>query len=852
MGVKIVELDNKFITIKKPIETKFEPLLGYEVTNTLTPFEFEISPSAKYFLSNILMTLDKAGNNDRIEREVAGNTIDLSNDNLEDAQYSLSVMLMDKENKCFASVGQKFVLDTTSPEINGLENKVVEKSSRKYNLNFIVQDNLTGYTLYINDDIVDVNASKNLNGAVKEYTIPVDVKLGTNKFEIKAVDFAGNETIKKVEINIKKIEEFNVFVEPINIVYNKKIAKINGKIETNKSFEDMIILVKHNLIKEDGSVDEIEDGRFNVNNDGTFDIEVSSDSFKEQQYNYIIVKDDEILFEGSFNVSFFPVEVLSPIQLVTNNKQFDLRFIVSDEYDYDKVEVTLNNEVVKVLQRKDINGEVECTVTDLDKGNNIVGINVVKENSSWGVGIVNVYVDQDFPTVVVYDQYGNNLSDTPFYNENIIKVFGLCNEEVKNLKINGDFVEVSEGAFEKEIALKEGLNRIFFEIEDIAGNINKYVYKVYCDTESPSIQVLNFEKDTIVVNDDSVELKFKVQDNTLGYRVYINTNQVYTEENEVATGVEKEYSYEMKLNQGLNVVRLDVVDYAGNTSSKVLNIYCKINYPISIDNYVKFDRTSDSDLKVELYIPDDYDKQIKQVTLKDDIVVDKTNYNLEDNNLCIKSEYLKTLERGNYEVKVQFVNNDILSFVLNVFDLRNENTNIKNVFVNGEELNVNEEGEYIVEAEYGKQYIITAVAEDSNAVVEVTQASSIPGVAKIKVTAEDGTVKIYEVKIVYPIELTANNEVEYISGSDAKISINAKNVTSQDRTATLIVGLYDKNNKLVNCISGKYIIKSNDAVEMQAKLKLDKNTKGYKIKAFVWDQMDTMKSISKGYEFIIK
>ncbi|MCX7950423.1 MAG: Fn3-like domain-containing protein [Clostridiales bacterium] len=857
IGLEIVKLDNQFITIKKPLETQFEPALGYEVTNRLTPFEFEISPSAKYFLSKVLMTIEKIGNTNKIEKELTDNILDLTKENLEDGQYSLTVALFDKENKCFASVGQKFILDTKAPEFEGLEDKVIEKSSTKYNLEFTVKDNLTGYTLYLNGDLVDVNASQKLEGSIKKYNIPVDVKIGKNEFEFKIVDFAGNQTVKKVKLNVKKIEEINVFVEKDNVVYNTKTAKIVGKIETNKAYDGMYVLVKHNIAKDDATLEEVEDGRFNVINDGTFNIEVSTDSFKVEKYEYQIIKDDEILFEGNFNVCFFPIEVLSPLYFNTNKKEYNLKFKVSEEYNYDKVEIVLNDEVIKTIEKKDINGEVEFKVTGLEKGYNLIGLNVVNEKSAWGIGMINVYVDQDFPTVTVYDEFGNNLSSTPFYNQNNVKIFGFINEELKSLKINGDPVDIAEGAFNKEIVLNEGLNRIFFEIEDMAGNINKYVYKVYCDTVAPCVDTLNYKKDIVVVENDKLELNFKAQDNTLGYRVYINNNQVFTEENEVATGVSKEYSYTINLKEGLNVVRLDVVDFAGNTSGKVIYVYNRINYPISIDNFLSFDRTSDKDLEVELYIPNEYDRNIKQVVLinnnsTNNIVVENTNYELKENKLFVKSEYLKKLDRGNYVLQVEFTNGDKLGFTVNVFDERNSNANLKAIYVNGEELKLNKNGEYVYEVEMEKEYIVTAEAEDNKAKVEITQAQTLPGIAKIKVTAEDGTVVNYEVKLIYPIELSVEDKVEFKAGQDAKVRVNAKNVTLAERVATLIVGLFDEHNRLVQYVSGKYTIKPNDTVQMGANLKLGSNTKGYKIKTFIWELEENMKILSKSFEFIVK
>lgn len=135
----------------------------------------------------------------------------------------------------------------------------------------------------------------------------------------------------------------------------------------------------------------------------------------------------------------------------------------------------------------------------------------------------------------------------------------------------------------------------------------------------------------------------------------------------------------------------------------------------------------------------------------------------------------------------------------------------------------------------------------SKAKAEITPASEIPGTTKIKVTAEDGTVLTYNIHFINAVTISKIEPTtdEFKLGSDAKVVISAENAADSSKEATLIVALYDSNNKFVTYAAANQVIKSKDKTQLMALINLPTVGTGYKVKCFVWDTLDSMKPLSK-------
>ncbi|WP_411678819.1 Ig-like domain-containing protein [Clostridium thailandense] len=87
-------------------------------------------------------------------------------------------------------------------------------------------------------------------------------------------------------------------------------------------------------------------------------------------------------------------------------------------------------------------------------------------------------------------------------------------------------------------------------------------------------------------------------------------------------------------------------------------------------------------------------------------------------------------------------------------------------------------------------------------------------------------------------------------GDDAKISVKAENNSGSDQAVSLILALYDNNDKFVNYVSGSQTIKNGDSSILTDMMKLPEQGL-YKLKAFVWGSLENMNPLSDTIEIPI-
>lgn len=95
------------------------------------------------------------------------------------------------------------------------------------------------------------------------------------------------------------------------------------------------------------------------------------------------------------------------------------------------------------------------------------------------------------------------------------------------------------------------------------------------------------------------------------------------------------------------------------------------------------------------------------------------------------------------------------------------------------------------------------------------------------------------------------NTKEFKLGTDGKITVQAINNTKEDKNVSLIIGLFDENEKLINYVAAKQSIESGKTIELNGVIKLPKEGK-YTVKAFVWDSLDNMIPLSNTIEIPVK
>ncbi|MBU5485616.1 DUF4430 domain-containing protein [Clostridium sp. MSJ-11] len=120
----------------------------------------------------------------------------------------------------------------------------------------------------------------------------------------------------------------------------------------------------------------------------------------------------------------------------------------------------------------------------------------------------------------------------------------------------------------------------------------------------------------------------------------------------------------------------------------------------------------------------------------------------------------------------------------------------------------------------------------------------IDSIYNIKEFKDD--IKVEEIEIK-----NLTNVKEFKLGTDAKIIVQAINNGKEAKDAALIIGLFDKDGEFVNYVAAKQSIESGKTIELNGIIKLPKEGQ-YTVKAFVWDGLEDMNSLSNVIEIPVK
>lgn len=266
-------------------------------------------------------------------------------------------------------------------------------------------------------------------------------------------------------------------------------------------------------------------------------------------------KDNKEIFSDNFNITAYitppELEIFTEEKI---SKDYDKHVfgVISTENDKVKIKgkVNLDNNIENVqINSDDVElddkGNFEREV-DLEQGINEIKV-IAKDNkgaiNKKILKIIADYKEQNFRYKlenfdIVKEQYEvlspntffGKAKDKKYENDNGLILKVTTNNDTKAVKINGEEMK-KENTMEyiKEIKLKQGLNKICLYIENKAGKaIVDYATYVYYDTESPIIRVRSpkIVDNKIYTNKDYITLEGDVADKTLGYRFYINREQV--------------------------------------------------------------------------------------------------------------------------------------------------------------------------------------------------------------------------------------------------------------------------------------------------------------------------------------
>jgi len=185
-----------------------------------------------------------------------------------------------------------------------------------------------------------------------------------------------------------------------------------------------------------------------------------------------------------------------------------------------------------------------------------------------------------------------------FTSKNLRFAASLSNNHVESLKVNGEDVplgmETTMGFdglwFEKNIQLESGKVNII-HIEAVSSDKNAdgspkfekidYSYHVMYDPDAPVITLTNpnsQENYTEVLangEDTTYKVKGTVKDNGRGYKLFVNKNNILNVDKGVpvpGSSNEKEFEYDVPLNDGQTMINVEAVDFEGNTVTKTIRV----------------------------------------------------------------------------------------------------------------------------------------------------------------------------------------------------------------------------------------------------------------------------------------
>jgi hypothetical protein len=372
----------------------------------------------------------------------------------------------------------------------------------------------------------------------------------------------------------------------------------------------------------------------------------------------------------------------------------------------------------------------------------------------------------------------------------------------------------------------------------------------------PEVTIIQPATDIITVNEAVYTIKLNARDNTFGYKVYINGDQIASDEENMGLGTEVKYiSYDYTVPKGTSTLNIKVVDVAGNVFEKDFTISNGVNPVFTaavVDTTAKdFDKKAPQDKEIKVAFNDDQLTNIYYIGgLDEGSLVKNVDYIVQSDKIVIKSNFMSMLPVEQTILVFEFKSGLRIDVLLNVSD-----SSIKDVILlNGQPL----EGFNIDKYDYivGISPFITSMPVVSYKVVanpgisvKITQTA--PDIVTIKVIEHNGT-KIYTVRFVVPLIIEKiSAQAEYAKGSEAEIKFRATNVIDKTEYATIIVGLYDENGKLVKLITEDYTVQAGESVDMSATMTTP-NADGYTIKCFIWNSMDGMKPLYTTTAFPVK
>ncbi|WP_437629385.1 S8 family serine peptidase [Clostridium paraputrificum] len=515
-------------------------------------------------------------------------------ENVEDGNYYIRVVnKVDLPNATPQNLDMPIMVDTVAPEIDilGVESIASDNNSVNYVLKWKSNDEASGlsdiFVVMIGDKMLvlsEDNISKDSNG--NYYAIIPFALETTNDVVVATMDNAGNFGLdEEVISNVTNADVKFTNISNGMIISADMLA--DGKYIVNGLANDSVGVLKIN-----GEDVEIENNRFNYPLSVAEGVNEVSLYAEDRDGNTIVRTSILVLLDTiAPALSVTPdIGTVSPYYTTTEdsiNLQVSVSEINEFTGNYVGAYLGVNSEDLQPISLDENGkGSVEVNLTDGLNGISIIAADAAG-NISYKDMVISKYSEDNNLSVEFYNLEAFNIISAQLTENDFYTIEGKLNNKPGVFKISGEDVTVKDDlTFEFKQKLEQGTNRINVYLEDKDGKVivNKN-YKVLYDSKAPSVSfALNIRDDNkVYTNNENFTLKGKVTDNLHGYSLYINGEAVLTLDQMFVEGEDKlqrEFSKDIKLQQGVNNVLVEVVDMIGNSVTQYIPVILDKEAPV--------------------------------------------------------------------------------------------------------------------------------------------------------------------------------------------------------------------------------------------------------------------------------
>jgi len=487
------------------------------------------------------LALDKFGvsrievyDNNTYIKEVNPSSTSITLTNLVDGLHKITLVAYDKaENSNLTQININ--IDSKPPIISSsLTN--YSKVPSPFNFSFsVIEDNLDIVKIYLNGTLVGTYDAKNITNEIM-INYPDG---GWANVTVFASDLAGNSNTLTLLLSV------DVELPIINI-----IAPVNWTITNNSSIE-----IKWNSNYTDiVSVEVYLNGSF-INN-----ASYSTKSFIlniENGTNEITL----VAFDDAGNIYsvrvYVVLDVYSPkiTKLVypsfINSTRVFIEINAADNIGVKEIRVIYGTKVLVVLD------ETIASQINLDEGNNTVEIIVLDLAGNENKTLIWVFVDLNKPDLLIYEP--KNYTYTMNSTLKISLKYDDLESGIQEAKVLINGTLIYKGVY-KTILIsldKDGVYMIKIVVLDRAGNINVKSLVIYRDTTPPILSKISPKNGSLVPVSQYMYISISDKSPTL-MNISLNGELVITQFEE------KNINVSLSFKEGINVIQVTVMDFAGN------------------------------------------------------------------------------------------------------------------------------------------------------------------------------------------------------------------------------------------------------------------------------------------------